>query len=161
MNEELLSLAKRISGELGELDRVIERIYEGWRRAQQFSDDFYLDSVALNLQSFYGGMEGIFELVATIIDESLPQGAEWHKALLDQMSIELPNLRPALISEETRKFLDEYRSFRHVVRNIYAFKLSSAKIQHLVESLSTTFAQVKLEISAFIRFLGKQAEEVE
>ena len=35
MNELLLRLAERIRGECAELDRVVERIREGWQRAQQ------------------------------------------------------------------------------------------------------------------------------
>jgi hypothetical protein len=42
----------------------------------------------------------------------LPQGTEWHKILLDQMAKEIFQLRPALISDQTRKALDEYRAFR-------------------------------------------------
>jgi uncharacterized protein YukE len=48
VNENLSRLANRIRNELGELERVIGRVQEGWKRAQQSSDDFYLDSVALN-----------------------------------------------------------------------------------------------------------------
>ena len=51
MNERLLELAHRISDELSELQRVVQRAQDGWCRAQQSSDDFYLDSVALNLRA--------------------------------------------------------------------------------------------------------------
>jgi hypothetical protein len=44
---------------------VRQRIETGWQRVRQSSDDYYLDGVALNLPSFYSGLERIFELVAT------------------------------------------------------------------------------------------------
>ena len=44
MNEPLLRLAERIRGECTELDRVVQRVREGWQRAQQTQDDFYVDS---------------------------------------------------------------------------------------------------------------------
>lgn len=74
MNEQLLNLAQRIPNELSELERLVKRAQEGWRRIQQFSDDLYLDGVALNLHSFYSGLERLFELIAIVIDHKLPQG---------------------------------------------------------------------------------------
>ena len=53
----------------------------------------------------------------------MPQGFNWHQVLLEQMTNEIPDIRPAVISEVTYEALDEYRGFRHVVRNIYAFQL--------------------------------------
>jgi hypothetical protein len=57
---------------LAELARVAARIDEGWRRAQSSADDYYLDSVALNLHGFYSGLERIFVMIATVVDMNLP-----------------------------------------------------------------------------------------
>ena len=89
-------LSNRIRQELAELEHVLARIDEGWQRAQQSNDDFYLDSVALNLHGFYSGLERIFALIAEIIDGFLPQGENWHLLLLKQMAEEKPQLRPAV-----------------------------------------------------------------
>jgi len=59
-DEELGGLANRIRQELDELERVVNRIREGWDRARRSNDDFYLDAVALNLHGFYSGLERIF-----------------------------------------------------------------------------------------------------
>jgi hypothetical protein len=45
---------------------------------KQSGDEFYLDSVALNLHSFYTALERVFELIATTIDQEKPQGENWH-----------------------------------------------------------------------------------
>jgi hypothetical protein len=39
-----------------------------------------------------------------------------------QMADEVLNVRPAVISEEVRQWLDDYRGFRHIVRNVYTYK---------------------------------------
>lgn len=49
-------------------------------------DDYYLDSVALNLHGFYSGLERVFEKVASTIDGSVPSAANWHRELLNQMA---------------------------------------------------------------------------
>jgi len=51
MSERLERLAERIFDELKDLERVVGRVQEGWRRTQQSDDDLYLDGVALNLHS--------------------------------------------------------------------------------------------------------------
>lgn len=55
--KELIKLAERITSELGELEKVAQRIQEGWLRAKKSGDDLYLDSVALNLHGFYSGLD--------------------------------------------------------------------------------------------------------
>jgi hypothetical protein len=156
VNKRLLRVADRIRGELEELTRVLDRAQEGMRRARQTSDDFYLDSVALNLHGLYAGFERLFEIIAATIDGNVPQGANWHQVLLDQMATEVPQVRPAVISEETRRALDEYRGFRHVVRNVYTFRFDPAKVQRLVQKAPDVFGQTQEELLAFASFLEQR-----
>lgn len=55
------------------------------------------------------------------MDGNIPSGHNWHQELLQQMHMEISDLRPAVLSAEAMKMLDEFLRFRHVVRNIYAF----------------------------------------
>jgi hypothetical protein len=43
------------------------------------------------------------------------------------MATEIPQVRPAVISEAIYKQLDDYRGFRHDVRNVYTYKFDPAK----------------------------------
>lgn len=63
MRKRFLTLASRIREEISEIRLIINRIQDGWERAKQSGDEFYLDSVALNLHSFYTAIERIFELI--------------------------------------------------------------------------------------------------
>ena len=153
MSERLVRLSQRIYDELEELERMVERAQEGWRRAEARSDDLYLDGVALNLHSFYRGLERLFELIAAAIDGSLPEGANWHQLLLEQMAQELPGVRPAVLSPVTREALDEYRGFRHVVRHVYAFRFDAARMRPLVQDIPAVSARVRSELLAFSQFL--------
>jgi hypothetical protein len=158
MNEPIFNAAKRILDELDETEIITEHAQEGWSRYQNSSDSYYLGGVALDLHSFYSSLERIFEFIAINIDKSLPQGTEWHKMLLNQMAKEISQLRPALISDGTRKVLDEYRAFRHLIRNIYTHQIEPSKIQNLVQNLQQIFKQVRLELIAFARLLEKRAD---
>ncbi len=52
MNDPVRQLAARIRREMKDVERVLRRMEEGWKRAQRSSDDYYLDGVALNLHGF-------------------------------------------------------------------------------------------------------------
>jgi hypothetical protein len=120
-------------------------------------DDYYLDGVALNLHGFYSGLERIFELIAVVLDGSKPRGENWHQVLLQQMATEHPGERPAVISQGTLGQLDEYRGFRHIVRNVYTFRFDPVKIESLVKKAPALFSQVQAELLAFAQFLEQQA----
>src|SRR5687768_12608354 len=138
-DENLSGLANRIRQELTELENVLARMSEGWKRAHHSNDDYYLDGVALNLHGFYSGLERSFVLIAETVDGSLPQGENWHMLLLQQMTKEKTRIRPAVISELVGKRLNEYRGFRHVVRNVYTYRFDPAKVEKLVHSASDLF----------------------
>ena len=157
MSDPLHQLAARIRSELKDVQRVLDRVQEGWKRAQRCSDDYYLDGVALNLHGFYGGLERLFERIAVLVDDARPVGENWHQLLLQQMGQEVPGVRPAVISEATRSRLDAYRSFRHVARNVYTFTLDPEKLRHLVAEAAAGFPQIRAELLAFADLLDRQA----
>jgi len=81
MIERYLVVASRIRQELTDLERVVSRAEQAMGLARNSTEhDLYLDSVALNLHDFYGGLERIFRHIATGVDQSLPGGPEWHRA---------------------------------------------------------------------------------
>jgi len=154
--KQLSGLAHRIRQELAEVEHVLGRIGEGWQRARRSNDDYYLDSVALNLHGFYSGLERVFALIAETIDGSLPQGENWHLLLLQQVAEEVPQTRPAVISKDSAKRLNEYRGFRHVVRNVYTYQFDPAKVEKLVSAVNELFTQLNAELSAFADFLEQE-----
>ena len=109
MNPQAAILLARIDTELSELRRVVDRTQQAWDKAVKQDDDFYLDSVALNLHAFYSGLERIFEKLASTIDREVPTAANWHQELLTQMQTEIPTIRPAIISSQLKEALEDYR----------------------------------------------------
>ena len=94
-------VAKKIRDELAEEKVVLSHVERDWRKFVETGDDAYLKATAYDLHGFYGGLERIFEAVATTIDGSVPGGESWRRDLLQQMGRELQGIRPALFSEET------------------------------------------------------------
>ncbi len=66
----------------------------------------YIESIAINLHSFYEGIETIFEKVMEFTGEEKPSGHEWHREVLERMTLPIKSLRPEVVSIETAKKLD-------------------------------------------------------
>jgi hypothetical protein len=118
----------------------------------------YVDSAALNLHGFYSGLERLFELIARHVDRNPPAGETWHRDLLQQMADEVPSVRPAVISQDNAHALDEFRRFRHLVRNVYTFNLIPDKMEPLTSTLPRLWPQVRAELLAFADFLEALAQ---
>jgi hypothetical protein len=153
MRADNAALAGRLSQWIIDLERLVVRAETLLDKAQGSGDDGYLDGVALNLHGFYAGVERVFEDIARTLEKTIPEGAEWHRDLLMQMSSKFSGIRPEVIRRETRYCLDEFRGFRHVVRNVYTFNLRPIRLQELTKQLRGCFAALKQDLGEFITFL--------
>ena len=115
-------LRQKVEIELSELLTVAAEIQRLLDKVERSQDLDYLGAVAMNLQSFYTGVERIFLLIAKSVDLSIPTGERWHQILMEQLATEIDTVRPPLLRDTTRIELDELRRFRHVARSLYAFR---------------------------------------
>jgi hypothetical protein len=153
------TLAQRIQLEFEEIERTQAAILRHWQAAlaANADQDAYLNSVALNLHGWYSGIERIFELIATEIDGGPLGGEAWHSELLRQMTLDIPETRPPVIQQNTAVQLDEYRKFRHRIRNIYATSLDPVRVQPLVSGLPELWSGLKQDLLRFAEFLNALA----
>jgi hypothetical protein len=159
--ESYIVLAGRIRKVLDDLERLVARANRAMNTAQKNPQDtdLYVDSASLNLHDVYSGFERIFKQIAASVDGNMPAGAEWHRELLEQMGLDLPKVRPPVLTAGSIQHLDQYLRFRHVVRNVYTFSLDPERIGRLVNELETVFAQIRQELLAFANFLEKVGTE--
>ena len=158
MKKDLVRVATRIHTELIDLEQVVSRCERALAKSKTTSDDLYFDSIALNLEGFYSGLERLLRLIAATIDGQVPQGSEWHKELFDQMCYDVPGVRPAVFSENARSMLDEYR-LRHVVRVVYTFTLEPQRLEELTLALRPAYTIARRELEAFAVLLEQRAKE--
>lgn len=152
-------IATRIKEELENIGGLLKELSEKGlagskkkiKSALPPGDTFMLRAAGSVLHDFYVAAENIFETVAREIDEKPPAGEHWHRELLLQMTLDIPEVRPPLLSKETASRLDEFRAFRHVFRNVYGFNLSSEKIVDLLNKFPHTAGCLEREVYAFIK----------
>ncbi len=135
MRKKVLVLVSQVEEELKQIQALVIQVDLLLGLIRQ-SENYNLRSglisgLALHLHSFYTGAERIFYDIARDIDGEVPTKANWHQQLLEQMSVEIP----AVLVEQTRLDLDEFRRFRHVVRSRYAYQLAPERVQALAVKL--------------------------
>ncbi|MDK2894992.1 MAG: hypothetical protein PWQ98_1118 [Moorella sp. (in: firmicutes)] len=155
---DLLILEARLNEEKENLERLKKTLQARgfWATPQQEislrqADEFTLRALASVLLDYYIGIENMFEEIAKAVDGSLPSGQEWHKDLLRQMKLDINGIRPAVITRTTFALLDEYRKFRHLVRNIYGFNLIPERLEPLLNRLPEVDQRLKNEVDGFIK----------
>ena len=153
-NQRFIRLKAALKRELEELEKLKKEIDE---LNIEESHPRLLGSI---LHDFYMGVERIFVRIAEELEGGLPNGASWHRELLNDMSMELDGIRPAVISEALRDRLDEYLRFRHLFRNIYAFHLDKVRLTELIKGLEEVFIDFQGAIQEFNQFLTTIASEV-
>jgi hypothetical protein len=159
---QIRDLVADIELERSRLERLnldVQRVQQEIQRDPDRTGLFY-ENLALKLHNFYTGCERIFRLVAIELNGGVPSSNDWHKRLLDRMTIER-EARQAVIKPETAYQLQEYLGFRHVVRNLYGYELDSERIARLVEKYPAVWLQVKQDLDEFMEWLDHLVDTLE
>lgn len=153
MTPNIIVLEARLRKEILQLEKLEEEL-----RAVGKIKDLKVESVRLRayasiLHDFYSGIEKIFINIAKDIDEVVPKADGWHRQLLDQMTLDIPLKRPAVIDESLKLELQQYLSFRHRFRNLYGYELDWAKMEYLIRNMGTTLRALKNSLEDFFEIL--------
>jgi len=84
--------------------------------------------VALSLDHAYQAFEEILLRIERAVGLPERQGADWHRALLADAVLSLPDIRPPLVPEPAERSWDELRRFRHFLRHAYAVDLDPVRL---------------------------------
>lgn len=161
---EYLTLKARVKEELDNIKRLETalkrlKLFPGIKtdmiNGLPLEDEISCRVIGSYLHDYYCGMEKIFVHIARSFGGTLPKGEQWHKDLLEEMTLEIPGVRTALISKKTLAKLDELRGFRHVFRNAYGFSIDPVREQALLANLSGISSAVKKDIKAFFAEMDK------
>lgn len=132
-----------IENELKFISREVEILKRKRKRAEEDKDpeniDSHIKAIALTLHSIYSGYEKIIEMLVKGLDGDIPTAKEYHTALLKRATYEIPDVRPAIISEDTYHLLNTLRAYRHKLRRIYTYLISPKKVIQLSESAVKSF----------------------
>lgn len=118
-----------------------------------------LAQVAVALHHAYGSLEAILERVARAFEGSLPDGAEWHQALLDSMALEIESIRPRVLSRPALERARQLLAFRHFFRHAYATPLDASRLGDLRRVALELAPLLRTDLDGFDQFLTDLARD--
>ena len=108
-----------------------------------------VESAGYWLHNLYSAYEDLFKLVAGFWENSLSLDGEFHVQLLKRMMVDIKDVRPALLSEDAFRILNELRAFRHVFRHAYSYGLEKERISALLNKVIGQEETVINDMQAF------------
>jgi len=108
---------------------------------------------ALKTQQLYTAVEDMLKSIAVTFENNIDSPQSYHIELLKRMKLDITDIRPAVISENSFKILDKLRAFRHFIRHAYDYELDKDELILLQKKIVESFDYVNTDISAFTNFL--------
>lgn len=146
-----------VENELTDIGREVEMLSSGVAIFRARSDEadpawswLAVQGLASGVEKIYTGCERVMAMIASDVDGAKVDHREgWHISLLKRMSHPFPDVRPAVISDETYKALDQLRSFRHRERNTYGLVLDAEIVVERAGQTKAAFERFKAELAKF------------
>lgn len=104
---------------------------------------------ALKTQQFYTAIEDLCKQIAKSFENHIDNIENFHKELLARMSIEVPKMRPAVISTRSMLLLDKLRAFRHFIRHAYDCELDPKELENIQTKIAAEFSFVEEDFKKF------------
>jgi hypothetical protein len=105
------------------------------------------------LHNLYGALEDLFQEIARTFENRVEDPSRYHRELLRRMALEIPGIRPPLLSASSHTLLNELRGFRHVFRHSYDYDLSAGRLIDVKARILGNWQEVDKNIDTFLGFL--------
>lgn len=123
-------------------------------------DEFDWAGLGYTIHNLYTAFENYFLRIAKFFENQL-DSAEWHRSLLFRMTLHIESIRPAILSKDLFRELDELRGFRHVFRYMYQYELDPDKMRLVNARIPRVRALFPAEHQNFIAYLKQLADSME
>lgn len=155
------TLIAELNGDAESLDALAATNLKADGRIRHGATD-ELDWAALGytIHNLYGALESYFLRVAKHFENDLPP-AEWHRALVERMTIEIDGVRPRLLDQALAQNIHELRAFRHVFRNMYGTRLDPERIRIVQDRVPETLAAFRSAHARFVTEMDAAAAMIE
>lgn len=120
------------------------------------TDELAMYGLAALLDTAYTGIEKALSRAISAF-EGVPTGPAWHRELLEQASLVVEGVRPAVISVETVGRLEDLRAFRHRFRNLYLFELDAEALLAVAEACPSVVEAFERDLRGFRAALAAAA----
>lgn len=137
----------------------IETIYAKVKKRQEGEEDAYLESLAYQLHNLYCAFEDLFKRVAHCFENQIDDAARYHLVLLKRMAIAVEGVRPALLSSEGHRLLENMRAFRHLFRHAYSYDLDVRKVKLVLEDALRLKVIYREDVERFLKNIEGESSD--
>ena len=116
-------------------------------------DESQIIHSAYLMHNLYNAWEDMFKEVSECFENNVERSSGFHKNILLRMKINIPGIRPHILSEASYELLNELLGFRHVFRHAYNYNLDPERLQQLRAKLITGRVQIENDIEHFRKYL--------
>jgi len=136
------------------MERMLKEI-----KVTQPSDREKTSHLGYLLHNLYCAMEDLFQEIAKTFENRIEDLSKYHRELLKRMQLNMPGIRPRLLSKESYLILDELRGFRHIFRHSYDYELAPDRVKDLKQKILTDWRYIERDLNVFIDFLQKAIKD--
>ena len=148
---------------IAEIQKAVAQIHRIAAYHKEFRTDFpsgqthkQYDLVILAdiVTDYYTCLETAFVRISRFFENNLEKD-RWHKHLLEKMTLEIPGIRRAVLSDECYHQLEEFLRFRDFKRYYYDYNYDRDKMLFLEKKLMESIPLVARDLGQFIEFLSE------
>lgn len=149
---------RTLISEITQSEEVLKRLtsrlesYEADHVFNQSPGDEEAMVVSQLLSAYYTCLETIFLRISGHFENNLPSDS-WHQTLLDKMTLEIEDVRPAVLTREIRSDLLELLKFRHFNRYYFELDYDWEKLRYLLKKFHQANAPVQQHLLIFKQYL--------
>lgn len=157
----LRALAAELALARGALEDKTRALIARHKAAATSTSEAEIIALAYEIHNFYGLCEQIFERIRGYFAVPIARPDRYHEELLNQMALEIPQVRPAVISPELRQELDEFRRFHHFFRHAYVASFDRHRVLGLAERVTSVAHAVSAALETFQSRVLEIADRIE
>ncbi len=105
------------------------------------------------ITNYYTCIETLFLRISKFFENNLDK-EQWHRSLLEKMTLEIKDVRPKIICESVYHGLLELLKFRHFSRYYFELDYDWDNLRFLLKKFNDIHVQVRTDLSEFDCFLN-------
>ncbi len=141
-----------------EINNDLEMITDAYNRLRPFAqremDEDTCILISYHLHVIYGLFENMFTRISLTFGNQIEDSPRWHTILLKRMTLDIPEVRPPVIRDESYRYLDELRRFRHLFRNAYLLRFDAERLLLVLRDAQKLEQSYPADIKKFLTFLN-------
>ena len=115
-----------------------------------------LESIAYQIHNLYTAIEDLLKIIATYFENNISNSAQWHANLLQRLTQDIPEIRPAFLAEETFLLLNSLRGFRHFFRHAYGANIEYNQLKINLDKAIIVLVYLEQDCENFLKQLDNK-----